>query len=197
MVFSTIGAGLSDDQLIDLVLDGQEQAFNQLVHKYQGRIYNYAFYLLHSPDEAQDVTQETFIRAYMNLSKFRREASLITWLYRIAANTAYQAMRKLVKHRRIKEKAVQEQPRDPANTVTPEDHFRTSEAQRHLLGALDKLRPKHKQVLILKELQGLDVLEVAKICGVPEGTIKSRLNRARLELRRQLVRGAGKGGGQS
>ncbi len=188
---------LEDNRLIDLVLAGQEQAFNQLVHKYQGRIYNYVFYLLHNADEAQDVTQETFIRAYMNLAKFRREASLITWLYRIAANTAYQTIRKLVRQRKIKENVLQDQPQEHNKKLSPEDEVITGETQRKVQEALDKLKPKHKQVLILKELQGLDVLEVAVICGVPEGTIKSRLNRARLELRHHLERSAGKGGGPS
>lgn len=185
----------TDDQILDKIAAGHEEAFNLLVKRYRSRIYSYGYYLLRSSDDAEDLTQETFVRAFMNLSKFRREARFYTWLFRIASNVGYQLIGKLARQRQMKENyANDQQPNSPNHVVTPEALALQSEVQEVVFEAMQKLRPKHREALILKEINGLDVLEVAKICSVPEGTIKSRLNRARVELKNQIKRINSKGG---
>lgn len=185
----------TDDQLLDKVIAGQAESFNQLVKRYRSRIFSYGYYLLHSCDDAEDMTQETFVRAYLNLKKFRREASFYTWLFRIASNVGYQHIGKLSRQRKMKENYANNQPAgNQQECASPETMLLKTEVQQVVFEAMQQLRPKHREALILKEINGLEVQEVANICRVPEGTIKSRLNRARTELKKQINRMSRLGG---
>ncbi len=175
----------SDKALIERTLKGENGAFDMLVTRYRDRVFSLAYHMLQNAFEADDVAQEVFVKAYRNLGKFRQEASLFTWLYRIAVNEIYTRTKKTSRRRALYENALQESSRLHATPLaSPEDLAQSGELKEMILKAINQLDPRFRQVLILKELEGLEVGEVARILGLPEGTVKSRLFRAREDLKR-------------
>jgi RNA polymerase sigma-70 factor (ECF subfamily) len=194
---------VSDDdrRLIAECLGGRREAFGDLVTRYQARLYNAALRLVHSPDDAADVVQDAFLSAYQSLHSFKGDAEFFTWLYRIAFNTA-------ISFKRKKRPAVSLdgstgeggiEPDDPSDYVKPGSAIERTEDERQLAAAIARLSPEHREVLLLKDIDGLKYEDIAELLGVPIGTIRSRLHRARLELRELLVpedeRGEGQGAG--
>ncbi|MFM8275111.1 MAG: sigma-70 family RNA polymerase sigma factor [Gemmata sp.] len=190
-----------DRRLIADCLGGRRDAFGELVSRYQARLYNSALRLVHSPEDAADVVQDTFLNAYQALHTFKGDAEFFTWLYRIAFNTAISLKRKkrpvvsLESHTR--ETGLD--PDDPSDYVKPNSALERNEDERHLHEAIAKLSAEHRDVLVLKDLEGMKYEQIAEILGVPIGTVRSRLHRARLDLRDLLTapteRGAGGQGG--
>ncbi|VTR94947.1 rna polymerase sigma factor : RNA polymerase sigma factor OS=Blastopirellula marina DSM 3645 GN=DSM3645_09692 PE=3 SV=1: Sigma70_r2: Sigma70_r4_2 [Gemmata massiliana] len=182
---------MSDDdrRLIADCLAGQWDAFGELVSQYQARLYNSALRLVLSPEDAADVVQDTFLSAYQALHTFKGDAEFFTWLYRIAFNTAISLKRKkkpsvsLESHTR--ETGLD--PNDPSEYVKPSAAIERTEDERQLSDAIARLSTEHRDVLVLKDLEGMKYEEIAEVLGVPIGTIRSRLHRARLELRDLLV----------
>jgi RNA polymerase sigma-70 factor, ECF subfamily len=178
---------VSDDdrRLIAECLGGRREAFGELVSRYQVRLYNAAVRLVDSPEDAADVVQDAFLNAYQSLHTFKGDAEFFTWLYRIAFNTAISLKRK-------KRAAVSLDaggpdggidPDDPSEYVKPGVALQRSEEEAQLQDALNRLSHEHREVLVLKDIEGMKYEEIAEILGVPIGTIRSRLHRARLELR--------------
>lgn len=173
---------------------GDDEAFGRLVEEYQDKIYNYVARMLHDRTEAQDVAQEVFIRAYENLSGFRRESSFQTWLYRIASNLTIDAAR--ARQRRISESFSLDKPMEteegelnrelPAPDRGPIAMAESSQLQEVVAEAIAQLSPKLKSVITLYDLQGFSYNEIAKILGCPIGTVKSRLFSARNQLQEIL-----------
>ena len=178
-----------DRALVDEAITGSADAFETLVRRYQTRVVNYAAAMVRDTGEAEDVAQETFIRAYRSLRRFRGESSFKTWLYTIATNTARTAL----DQRRRRERVADQSLDDDAQTVTAgsvpsalpdaETTLMTRDAIDRALATLsDDLRV----AVVLRDVEGLDYKEIATVTGAPIGTVESRIFRARQQLRTLL-----------
>ncbi|HSB65469.1 MAG TPA: sigma-70 family RNA polymerase sigma factor [Anaerolineales bacterium] len=187
------GAINSDEaRLIFSAKQGNPQAFNHLVLSYQDRIYNLALRILGDEDAAGDITQNTFLTAYINLPRFRN-GSFRSWLYRIATNACYDVYRHNKRYpvQSIEDKDLVEEkltPLDdyPSASARPEVEFERHEEERIVQSAINQLEVDQRTVLILVDQQEFDYQEAAQIMRIPVGTVKSRLARARLRLRQLL-----------
>lgn len=180
-----------DHQLIRECLQGRIEAFGELVRRYQDRLYNTAYRFLSNADDARDVVQETFLHAYQALDTFKGDSLFFTWLYRIAMNSAINLKRK---HRATLsidwalEGRDAHEPHDPDPSSRPGYALEMAEEERSLQQALNRLSPEHRAVLIMKDMEGMKYEAMAEILEVPIGTIRSRLHRARLEMREILLK---------
>lgn len=175
-----------DYLLIQECLRGKTAAFGELVRRYQDRLYNTVFRLLDNAEDAQDVVQETFLNAYQSLDNFKGESQFFTWLYRIAVNTAISLRRK---HRAVlsfntsSDSELSLDPMDASEGNRPGQAMEKAEQEVRIQRALNLLSPEHRAVLVLKDMEGQKYDAMAEILQVPIGTIRSRLHRARIELR--------------
>jgi RNA polymerase sigma-70 factor (ECF subfamily) len=188
---SVYGSGAvnpDDSQLIALSVRGDRAAFGVLVGRYQDRLYHTAFRLIGNAEDARDVVQDSFLNAYQSLHQFKGDSRFFTWLYRIAVNAAISVKRK---HRTLLSvdmpggMTLSERP-DESDGHQPGASLERAEDERMLQAALDALTPEHRAVLVLKEIEGQKYEIIAEVLGVPIGTVRSRLHRARLELRDRL-----------
>jgi RNA polymerase sigma-70 factor (ECF subfamily) len=178
-----------DGQLIDETLNGDQRAFGKLVRKYQDRLFN-TVNMMHMGDcgqEADDVVQEAFVQAYLKLRTFRRESRFYTWLYRIAFNLAISRRRRnrgevSVDHHRNVSGC---EPLDPAGP--PGDRMQREELAGQVQQALATLSHEHRAILVLRDMEGCDYDTIADILALPVGTVRSRLHRARSQLRQQMM----------
>jgi RNA polymerase sigma-70 factor (ECF subfamily) len=185
---------LDDRQLIAGCLEGDDSAFGELVRRYQDRLYSTVFRLVDRAEDAQDVVQEAFINAYQALDSFKGDSLFFTWLYRIAVNTAISMKRRQrvvlsLEASRHAEAAIE--PADPSAESRPEHGLEQEEQGRRIREALARLSPEHRMVLVLKDMEGYKYETMAEILEVPIGTIRSRLHRARSELREILEKEEG------
>jgi RNA polymerase sigma-70 factor (ECF subfamily) len=175
-----------DRRLIRECLRGRSAAFGILVRRHQDRLYNTVFRLLGNAEDAQDVIQESFISAYQSLGSFKGDSLFFTWLYRIAMNAAISLKRKKKSAVSLDTGSKHDLVIDPLdNSVDnqPGDALERQEEEVRLQEALDRLSAEHRTVIVLKDIDDLKYEEIAEILAVPVGTIRSRLHRARLELR--------------
>ena len=178
-----------DQELISECLSGQTEAFGQLVVRYQDRLYHTLVNVLGSRDEARDVAQDAFVHAFQKLNTFRGNSAFYSWLFRIAMNAAVSHRRK---HRRIpiSIEATREQtgiePSDARPETEPAHAVELAERQALVRSALAQLPDEYRTVLVLKEMESLKYEEIAEIVGCPIGTVRSRIHRARSELREKL-----------
>jgi RNA polymerase sigma-70 factor (ECF subfamily) len=180
---------LDDQHLIATCLAGDAAAFGFLVRRYQDRLYNTVYRLLDNAEDAQDVVQEAFLHAYQSLDSFKGDSLFFTWLYRIAVNTAISLKRKqrvVLSIDGFRNGKTGVDPHDPSDTIRPEHALEQQEQEQRVQGALSRLSPEHRAVLIMKDMEGQKYETMAEILQVPIGTIRSRLHRARLELRELL-----------
>ena len=177
-----------DHRLIAECLNGDTAAFGALVRRYQDRLYNTAYRLVGNAEDAQDVVQEAFLSAYQSLGNFKGDSLFFTWLYRIAVNTAISLKRKQRAVLRIggPEGGAAAEPLDPSELSRPGHALEQAEEETRVRRILDRLSPEHRAVLVLKDMEGQKYEAIADILQVPIGTIRSRLHRARLELRAVL-----------
>lgn len=188
---SNLTAVNSDDQqLIEECLSGRNEAFGELVLRYQDRLFHSLLYVTGATDQAQDVTQEAFVHAFTKLSTFRGESAFYSWLFRIAMNAAVSRKRR---DRRMsasldaaRENAGHE-PTDAHPFSEPSYPVEVSERQALVRAALAELSEEYRTVLVLKEMEDLRYEEIAEIVGCPIGTVRSRIHRARSELREKLA----------
>jgi len=171
--------------LTRLAKDSDISGFEELVRKYQDRIYNLCRYMLDDPQDAQDAAQDAFLKAYSNLKSFKPEASLYTWLYRIAVNTCLDYKRKASRTRLTTECIPKDRPSDDPS---PERDCETGEISEAVQSALQKLPKKLRPAIVLREIDGLSYEEIAEVLNTSVGTVKSRISRAREELRRILMK---------
>ena len=178
---------VSDDdrRLIEECLGGRRDAFGELIYRYQTRLYNAVIRLVDHADDAADIVQDAFLNAYQSLRSFKGDAEFFTWLYRIAFNAAISLKRK--KRATVSLDAGGPDgaldPDDPSEYVKPGKALQRSEDEAQLQEAMNRLSSEHREVLILKDIEGMKYEEIAVVLEVPIGTIRSRLHRARLELR--------------
>jgi RNA polymerase sigma-70 factor (ECF subfamily) len=178
---------LSDDApLIAATLAGDTAAFGQLVGLYQDRLYNSLLRVLGSAEDARDVVQDAFVQAFLKLDSFRGSSAFYTWLYRIAFNLAMSRARrerKMVSLDRVKDGCGHE-PVD--GQPTAEADLLRNEQVAMVHAALAELTPEYRQILVLREIEGCRYEEIAEILELPVGTVRSRLFRARMQLKDQL-----------
>ena len=190
-------ARLSDESLVRTAAGGDLTAFDTLVLRYQDRIFNLAYRLTGSPDEAEDVTQDVFLRAHRALGSFRRESSFYTWLYRIAVNACHSQTRKTVRRRQVEGVRLEPSPsteetgnpsrHEPAATgEMPDEAAQRVETQKRVQQAIAELAEDHRQVILLRDFEGLNYGQIAEVLGVTRAAVKSRLHRARLDLAGRL-----------
>ena len=170
-----------DAQLIEETLGGRSAAFGQLVTKYQDRLYNTLVHVTGHAEDARDVAQEAFIQAFVKLDTFHGNSAFYTWLYRVAFNVA-------VTHRRRKRPTASvDRAREAGGREDgPVERFEQSERVRQVHEAIAQLSEEHREVLVLREIDGFCYETIAGILDLPIGTVRSRLHRARLQLREEL-----------
>jgi RNA polymerase sigma-70 factor (ECF subfamily) len=183
-----------DALLIKAFQGGDRAAFDKLVLRHKDKLFNLCYSFLGDYEEANDSSQEAFIKAYQGLKKFRFESSFSTWLYRIAVNTCTNKVKSLAYRQRKmtssldnpggmdKNRSLDIQDEDP----TPLMELEEKERQDLIRRAIDHLPPEHKAVVALRDIEGLSYEEIAEITGSNLGTVKSRLSRARIDLRSKL-----------
>lgn len=183
---------LSDEAVVAQVRDGNTDAFGILVRKYQDRIYSTILNYVHNQEDALELSQEAFVKAYSGLRKFHGKSAFYTWLYRIAINTAIDSLRKrpAQKVESLEDDKFTEIGFEPVSvdpTVDPVKALSARERQQKLQQAIESLSTKLKTAFILHDVEGLSQEEIADILKCPVGTVKSRISRARDELRNQLA----------
>ena len=176
------------DIMIEKAKSGDMAAFEQLVLKYQSIIYNTAYKICSNPEDAYDITQETLLKIYKNIKYFEGKSKFTTWIYRIVTNTALDFIKKHKKANIYSLNAEMGEDGDSYidkiqdNSPTPQELVESAETQKLVQEAMDKLSPNHKAVLVLRDINGLSYEEIAQVLMCSEGTVKSRLNRARNAL---------------
>ena len=184
-----------DALLIKAFQRGDKRAFDQLVIRHKDRIFNLCYRFIGDYEEADDSAQEAFVKAYGSLKTFRLESAFSTWLYRIAVNTcknklgssSYRAKRKTVSLDNPGNNEVGALPMEIQNgTPSPLARMEEKERRRLVQTALDALPPEFKMVVALRDIEGLSYEEIAQVTGLNLGTVKSRIARARTDLRNKL-----------
>lgn len=182
-----------ETELLELARKGDTQAFGALVERYQRRVVGVAQAIVHNQDDAVELAQETFIRAYENLSKFESRSSFSTWLYRIAANLSIDFRRREGRHTVLRgEDAEAEFQRLPSPRGDSFNETSRSELSGRINLALKELTQEHRAVILLREVEGLSYDEISDVLQIPRGTVMSRLHYARGRLR-ELLKDMGEG----
>lgn len=185
---------MEESELIALARQGDEDAFAQLVELHQTKVYSLTYRLTNSMDDALELTQETFFNAWRGLPNFHGESRFSTWLYRLATNATIDFLRKEKRRRALNSVSISEDEEEgrvmdiPDHRFTPQGEAERKELQEMVRRGLGQLSDDHRQVLVLRELNGLSYSEIAQILQVEEGTVKSRIARARMALKHVLER---------
>lgn len=185
-----------DSRLVHASLSGNNEAFEELVKKYEKLIYNTSYQLLGNPDDAFDVSQDTFIKAYRSLGSFRGDSKFSTWLYKICQNTVKDYIRSKTRRQTVSLTAYGEDDTKeiqldiPDNDISsqPDRSYEREECREAVREAIAHLSEDHKNVIILRDIQGYSYDEISEILNLEIGTVKSRLNRARLAVKDFLVK---------
>ena len=177
---------MDDSAVVTAFLGGEERAFSELVTRYQTRLLNFVYRTIGDRERAEDLVQEVFIRVYRHISRFDRSKKFSTWIYTIASNLAKNELRNrsrnpLVLFQTIKAKFEDDERPLQFEDVhsRPDDLFRKRHLREMVEQSVSKLPSHHREVFVLRELEGKSYEEIAEITGVNLGTVKSRLNRAR------------------
>ena len=187
----------AEEQFLERLKAGDAAAFNHLVEERSGDIYALLYRLTEDAEEARDLTQEVFLQVFRNIGNFRGEADLRTWLYRIAVNQARNRWRWWKRRRRDRTVSLDAPAGDEYDAPLaaslpardghdPEQHTLARERERALLAALHTLARPYREVILLRDIEGLSYEDVALALEINVGTVKSRLSRGRAELRRRL-----------
>lgn len=178
---------VDDDQLLDAALAGDSAAFGQLVRKYQDRLFNAIAHVAGSTEDARDAVQDALVQAFVKLETFQRTSAFYTWLFRIAYNTA-------VSHRRRRKPSLSvdeardargEEPIDDG--APPDERLHKQEQATQVRMALANLSEEHRAILVLREVDGCCYETISQMLDLPLGTVRSRLFRARMQMREQLT----------
>ncbi|HZV12275.1 MAG TPA: sigma-70 family RNA polymerase sigma factor [Candidatus Kapabacteria bacterium] len=186
-----IDADSSDQELMSAFQGGDTKAFEILVKRYQDAIVNYAFRFLGNYEDATDIAQETFMRLYKNRMMYEPIAKFSTWLYTIAGNVAKSELRRRKTSRVVPlsqtDEDGEEQTWDvPDTEYTPDKTVDVTLIEQYLQEALMKIPASYRDVIIMRDIQDMEYEDIAKITGLPLGTVKSRINRGRLQLQKLL-----------
>lgn len=186
----------SEDQFLEKLRRGDALAYERLVGEHSGDVYALLYRLTTDAEEARDLTQETFLRAFQSIDRFRGDSSLKTWIYRIAINQARNRWRWWRRRKRdvtVSLDATDEHRDTPLaatlasdNSPSPEQETLAHEREAQLRDALQGLRRSYREAVILRDVEGFSYEEIARTLQISIGTVKSRISRGRLELRHQL-----------
>ena len=180
-----------EQELLDRCLAGEDSAWEALLKSYSRKIYNLCYRFTGRAEEAEDVTQEVFIKVFQTLRSYHAaQGSFGTWLNRVARNHLVDHYRRARKDRVTSslEDELPEAEQQPSPHMEPTGQVESRERREVLQQGLDKLSPDLREAVILRDLHDLDYEEIAQVLSVPQGTVKSRINRGRLELGRVLKR---------
>ena len=179
---------LTDDECIAAVKGGDRAAYGELATRYQDRLFNTLTRLVGSATDAEDLAQDAMVQAYVKLDSFQGNSAFYTWLYRIAFNLAMSHARK----RRpvaILDGDPDHRLAEPADQgASPVEQMETIEQIESVQQAISELADEHRQVVVLREIEGCDYEQIADVLEIPLGTVRSRLFRARLQLKEKLTR---------
>lgn len=182
---------LTENELIKKCKKGDREAFNRLFEIYQSQVVNIAYGMLSDREDAYDASQEVFVRVYKNIGSFKEEASFNTWLYRIIANVCSDILRKRQKNSKvISISNMSDEENDmelPDDAPTPEENMELTERQRIVKNAISQLRDEYRIVITMCDIEDMSYDAIANMLGVPKGTVKSRINRARNALKKILI----------
>ena len=171
----------SDQELMQKVREGENQAFNFLVARYKNKLFNVVYRLLKNKEEAEDILQETFLRVYKEKESYDSNYSLSTWIYTIALNLTRNEIKRKNRFKFFDLEMFQND-----NELVTQENPKEENMVPLLEKVLDKLPVKYKTVLLLREMNQLSYEEIAESLNMPLGTVKSRINRARLILKKKL-----------
>jgi RNA polymerase sigma-70 factor (ECF subfamily) len=188
----TLNADSTDSQLIELVNSGHTNAFNTLVLRYRDRIFSVVYNMTSNREDANDVTQDVFVKAFQNIHRFQQKSTFFTWLYRIAVNTAISFIKKNRSRQFFSLENLEEEGISGklAEILSSRKHSRRElmlrELQEKLNEALQKLSVKHRTTVVLFEIEGLSHKDIGEILNCSEGTVRSRLHYAKNELQNYM-----------
>ncbi len=197
---------MSERRLIRRLKDREEAAFTELVLRYQGQMFNLCFRMLGNAAEAEDIAQEVFVKAFQAIGSFRGDSAIGTWLYRIAVNLCKNRLKYLSRRAYGRSAGLDDVPEgafgrsvaagrtvgEPA--AGPEASLVGARAESRIQRALGAVSEEYRALLVLRDIQGLSYAEVVHITGLAEGTVKSRLHRARAALKRAYEAQEGENG---
>ncbi len=183
-----------DEELVKRCAGGDREAFNDLVLKYQKKVFSVAYRFVGDPEEANDLAQEIFTAAYQNLKSFRGDSKFSTWLFQIATNRGKNRFKYLKRRGFFTNKGSSETDDEgdqshralPDQTANPEELLSGNQIRKAVIEAINELEPDHREIVILRDIEGLSYDEIARILDLPEGTTKSRLHRARMVVKEKL-----------
>ena len=186
-------AGVTDGELVRAAISGREDVFEELVRRYQRPIAAYVYRLVGDYDAALDLTQEVFIKVYNSLERYRSEFKFSTWIYRIAHNAAVDYLRR--QPARFAQELEQDAPDGlsrferplASETLTPEQQSERAERRAEIEEVVQSLTPAYRELIVLRHGHDLNYDEIAEVTGLPLGTVKNRIFRAREVMRQQLL----------
>lgn len=183
---------MTEQELIHSARKGDSMAFGELMQAHQDKIYTLCYRMTGNAEDAADLTQEVFLSAWRSLSRFQEQSSFGTWVYRMATNASIDFLRR-EKRRQVlsmtmEEDSEERQAQVPDERYSPHRLLEQKEARQAVVDALAALSPEHRQVLVLREMEGLSYQEIGQLLELEEGTVKSRIARARLALRDFLIK---------
>jgi RNA polymerase sigma-70 factor, ECF subfamily len=181
-----------DLELVERVRSGDRDAFRQLVERYQRKVAALAVGMLRSREDALDIVQDTFTKAYQSLDKFKGDSSFYTWVYRIAVNLCIDHQRREGRYVQVADaddagdELVPPSPDELAHDE-PFERARSRQIGSRVSAAINELTPEHRAVILLREVDGLSYEEISQVLDCPKGTVMSRLHYARRQLQARLV----------
>ena len=180
---------ISDEKLIARFQKGDVQAYDVLVRRYKDQLLNYVYRFVGNRSDAEDIVQDTFLRVYKNKHYYKEIAKFSTWVYTIAGNLAKTELRRRKRRKIFSISNFVNEERDydiPDVEKNPEQEVDGSLKDGIIQKAIEKLPPKFKEVILLRDVQGFSYEEISQILSIPLGTVKSRVNRGRLKLQEDL-----------
>lgn len=184
---------MTQQELVIRAKAGDSEAFGRLLEENQDRVYSLALRMVNNPEDAADLTQEAFLSAWRGLESFHGEAAFSTWLYRLTSNLCIDFLRREKRKRAAGpvfylDDTEEEVPLElPDYGAEPHRKLEQTEVRQQIAQGMAALSPEHRQILSLREISGLSYQEIADILAVEEGTVKSRIARARTALRKKLL----------
>jgi len=185
----------SDQKLVKRTLHGDTRAFEELVETYQNKVYTLAYRYMGNEDDANDMSQEAFIKSFRSLKSYKGDASFGTWIYRITTNVCLDELRH--RKRRVVPISLDEplatvdgnevEREIPDSSLAADKIYEQKEFSQHIQLLLDKMKPEHKSVIVLRDVMELSYEEIAAVLDCSIGTVKSRISRARNILQKKLL----------
>ncbi len=185
---------LSDEDLMELFQAGNESAYNLLFERYKKRIYHFLFRYTHNEGDSEDLLQETFMRVYRSKHSYNRIAKFSTWLYTIALNLAKTHYKKKTRMEMVSfhtdegQQSFEVTDMLEDRDLEPDRMYQKRTVVRYIEKALQRISTDFREVLVLRDIQGLSYEEISEVTGFPMGTVKSKLNRGRVQLQQLLRR---------